>query len=83
MLMEAHMQSFSAQTAATAYDGPETAKAHWYVRLATLFPAVLNRLASAHDDRVANRYAGCAWNDTTERQIFDDIAIRHGRHAIM
>jgi hypothetical protein len=38
----------------------------------SLFTAILNRRARAEDNIVA-RYAGCGWNDATERQLADDI----------
>jgi hypothetical protein len=43
--------------------------------------AILKRHLRAEGDIVA-RYDGCGWNDSTERQMFDDIAAQGGRRAI-
>jgi hypothetical protein len=43
--------------------------------------AILKRHLWAEDDIVA-RYEGCGWNDSTERQISDDIATQGRRRAI-
>ena len=57
------------------------AEAPQHNRAAAFLTAILKRLPWAQGAIVA-RFDGCGWNDSTERQIFDDIATRHGRSAI-
>lgn len=49
--------------------------------IVTAFTAMLNRFART-DDEVATRYAGCGWNDSTEREILHDVSIGQVRRSV-
>jgi hypothetical protein len=50
-------------------------------RVAACLGAVLKWHLWAEEGIVA-RYDGCGWSDSSERQMFDDIATQGGRRAI-
>jgi hypothetical protein len=84
------MQPFNSQAASlsscvdnpTALLGP-TLKSVWQRAedLRHRVAGILKRQLWAENDIVA-RYHGCGWNDSTERQMFDDIATPGRKRAI-
>jgi hypothetical protein len=68
------MRTFQAQTANLSLraENSTTVLACAFTRVMSRFAAILNRCGRTDDDIVA-RYAGCSWNDATERQMIGDI----------
>jgi len=69
------MRTSQAQTANLSLraENSTTVLACAFTRVVRLFAAILDRRARAEDD-IVTRYAGCGWNDATERQMAGDIA---------
>lgn len=47
-----------------------------FKRLVGFFASILHLRVRDEDD-IAARYAGCGWNDATERQLLNDIGGKH------
>ena len=74
------MQLFSIPGASLVYRTPRQNDASWLVLFITLIGRILDREASARrsEERVADRYRGQRWCDSTERQLNNDMQFGSG-----